>query len=1193
MLQSQEFLIKSDSFKGKKYFSKKIIRNDHIRITLLLIGWPLLNRISIGWQVILAFSLVIIMSTITTLVFKFNSIQGYSYFQDILKLRMGVLDASSNALIGIQKSLAGLRGYLLFRDGVSVELRKEAWVQIQESLRELETLSGSWDHPDRVIRLKELGEKLAEFQSFQTEMMSLPEEEVQNALNLLKHEAAPHARSATKILDEMLAEQRRLLDKEMKLAEKLTFDLRNLLWLLLSLNIFLGLIIAFYISWRVRSSLNAASNAANDISEGGFDTPINFAGSIEILQLSDSLRSMRDIIRNREWLVSQQISFLKTISGADKIFLLGECILEQCFDKTSASIGAFFYLEEGELKPVAALSQEKKLSHDELNIMSNLANQAIRTKKIVHNRNLSHECFTIRTTLSSDIAYESIMIPIFYNNSGIGLIELAAAKEFSELELDFLQGITDSVGIAINLCLSTEQTVSLLDEIKKQSQELEQTNIELERSASELELQQQELEQSNRALEESQSKLEEERRNLEEINVQLARSQRELKLSAEQANTANKYKTEFLANMSHEFRTPLNSIMLLSTLLADNQDNNLTEIQIKNAMTIHNAGRDLLRLINNILDLSKVEAGELEIIRNPVTVQVILKEIDQMFRTQVESKGLRFSTNADPELPEMITTDQKRVEQIIRNFVSNSLKFTETGCIEISAFRDSSGQFVVFEVKDSGIGIPENRLGLIFEAFKQIDGTLTRKAAGTGLGLSISKALALRLNGKINVTSIEGVGSIFTLSLPMDEGENSNVKNAVAPFTETKRDDARVMWQMQQGALVLIIEDDPVFADAVKQKCEKRHYVVKLAISASQGREMIKNLKPSVVILDINLPDGSGLELLHDLKTDKHTRDIPVHVMSAENHEKSSLQQGAHSFIEKPATQSGLEDALDRVGLISAREAKNVLIVEDDEDQLRHLSSLVKKCHAVPSEARSVEGALKAMENHHYDCMILDLNLTDGTGFDLVKLMRRNRREVDVPVIIYTSKGLTPEEEKQLESFSRTVVLKRSNSDKRLIREVGLFLHSVEAKNISRQNPRKRKVLIGNEVLHGKRVLVVDDDNRNVYSLSMTLASWGMQSVEANNGKEALEILSARSDIDIVLMDIMMPVMNGFDAIKQIKQNTAIREIPVIALTAKAMKKDREDCLASGANDYVTKPIDPSILHSVLRVWLSGEKGVA
>nr|MBA3452365.1 response regulator [Deltaproteobacteria bacterium] len=766
-------------------------------------------------------------------------------------------------------------------------------------------------------------------------------------------------------------------------------------------------------------------------------------------------------------------------------------------------------------------------------------------------------------------------------------------------------------------------------ELQNRQQELHETNRRLEQQAERLQAsqemlrqQQEELQQTNEELEEKAVQLSDQKAEVEKKNKQVELARQELEEKAEQLALTSKYKSQFLANMSHELRTPLNSLLILSRQLADNIEGNLTDKQIRYADTIRQAGTDLMTLINEILDLAKIESGTMAVDIGQVRFGNLRDYVDQTFRQVAEEKGLQFQVELDAELPGSIDTDDMRLRQVLRNLLSNAMKFTERGRVALRVFR-AAPDVIGFAVTDTGIGIPKDKQRLIFEAFQQADGSTSRKYGGTGLGLAISREIAGLLGGDLRVDSTPGTGSTFTLFLPTvykvqarEARERQQQRVAAAaqsvidaaqlsgeaavtetihipkempaispvPLTRTVADDYA---ELEPGdRVLLVIEDDVTFATTLLEMGRSSGFKGVVATSGAQALELARTVKPDAVTLDLRLPDIDGWVLLDRLKHDPSTRHIPVHVISGLDEERRSLQNGALGFLQKPVTVESLQSGLGDIKEFVEKRVKSLLVVEDDPVQQQAITDLIGDGDVQTTSVSSAEGALQSLQEKNYDCVVMDLRLPGMSGFELIERIKADPRHRRLPVIVYTGRELTDEDKGRLHGLAQTVIIKDVTTMERLLDETALFLHRVEANLPERKQRVLRRLAKSDPQLAERNVLVVDDDLRNIFALTSLLEGHKMHVQYAENGRRALAKLEENPNIDVVLMDIMMPEMDGYEALRKIREKAQWKDLPVIALTAKAMKGDREKCLEAGASDYITKPVDADQLLSLLRVWL-------
>jgi CheY-like chemotaxis protein len=777
------------------------------------------------------------------------------------------------------------------------------------------------------------------------------------------------------------------------------------------------------------------------------------------------------------------------------------------------------------------------------------------------------------------------------------VIELASLGSFTESHLVFLDQLTSNIGIVLNSIEATMQTEGLL----QQSQTL----------AGELQTQQAELQQTNEQLAQKAQQLAEQNVEVERKNQEIEQARRALEEKAAELALTSKYKSEFLANMSHELRTPLNSILILGQQLSENPEGNLSVRQVEFARTIHGAGTDLLNLISDILDLSKIESGTVTVDAEDVYFANLLDMVTRTFKHEAEARGLSFEVQVEARLGRTIHTDAKRLQQVLKNLLSNAFKFTADGGVRLTVSSAGGGWtgehpvlsqaplVVAFEVSDTGIGIPTEKQRIIFEAFQQADASTSRKYGGTGLGLAISRELANLLGGEIQLRSTPGVGSTFTLYLPTRYGGPSQVAPTVvdqprsrpalaARPTETPveiiPDDRASIADGDQT--LLIVEDDPHYARILVDLARDHGFKVLLAMRGDEALTLARQFHPAAVSLDVFLPDMLGWTVLSQLKQDAATRHIPVQLVTLDEDRQHGLARGAFSFVTKPTSRDGLAAALDRIRTFTAPRRRRLLVVEDNELERLSIQELLGHDDIDILTAETGAQALDMLGMQEFDCVVLDLRLPDMSGFEVIDRISGQDRWRDLPVIVFTGRELSPEEEVQLHAFARSVVVKGVESPERLLDETALFLHRV----IGELPPAKQQMLDrlhrSDEALVGKTVLVVDDDVRNIFALSSVLERRGMNVLTAATGREAIGTLERTPDVAIALMDIMMPEMDGYETIQAIRENPSLRRLPIIALTAKAMKGDREKCLEAGASDYLAKPVNTEQLLSSLRMWL-------
>jgi CheY-like chemotaxis protein/signal transduction histidine kinase len=793
------------------------------------------------------------------------------------------------------------------------------------------------------------------------------------------------------------------------------------------------------------------------------------------------------------------------------------------------------------------------------------------------------------------------VLPVLFEGRVKAVIELASLNHFTNSQLAFLDQLTAGIGIVLNSIEATMQTEGLLS----QSQQL----------AAELQTRQNELQTTNEQLGQKAQQLAEQNVEVERKNQEIDQARRAVEEKAAELALTSKYKSEFLANMSHELRTPLNSILILGQQLAENPDGNLSGRQVEFARTIHGAGTDLLNLISDILDLSKIESGTVTVEAEEIFFPTLLDMVGRTFRHEAESRGLAFEIKVDPRLGRSIQTDAKRLQQVLKNLLSNAFKFTAKGTVQLSVTEVAGGWtpdhpvlsqapiVAAFEVSDTGIGIPLEKQRIIFEAFQQADASTSRKYGGTGLGLAISRELATLLGGEIHLRSTPMVGSTFTLYLPMRYAGPAIATRALEvpgtpailgpphPIVSVSERAMDVIADDRhhvspQDASLLIVEDDPGYARILIDVARDNGFKVLLAMRGEDALALARQFHPTAISLDVFLPDMLGWTVLNQLKQDPDTRHIPVQVFTLDEDRQNGLARGAFSFVSKPTSSDGLRAAIDRIKQYAVPRRKRLLVVEDNPVERMGIEELLAHDDIDIITADSGEAALVALTRESCDCVVLDLRLPDMSGFDVLDRISQNEKWRDLPVVVFTGRELSADEELQLHTLARSVIVKGVESPERLLDETALFLHRVVAHLPAGKQQMLDRLHRSDEALIGKTVLVVDDDVRNIFALSSVLERRGMQVVTAATGRDAITTLESTPGLAIALMDIMMPEMDGYEMIREIRQNPSLRRLPIIALTAKAMKGDREKCLEAGASDYLAKPVDTEQLLSALRLWL-------
>jgi HAMP domain-containing protein/CheY-like chemotaxis protein/signal transduction histidine kinase len=1023
---------------------------------------------------------------------------------------------------------------------------------------------------------------------------------------------------------------------------------------------------------NLTTQVRAIAEVATAVTRGDLTRQITIEAQGEIEELRRNLNQMianlrETTERNREqdWLKTNVAKFTRMMQGQKDVQTVSRQIMSEVTPLVGAQYGAFYMQDAEEGSPLLRLiaSYAYKARKHVANRFApgeGLVGQSALEKQPILLTNVPDDYVQITSGLGSAPPRNIIVVPILFEGTVKAVIELGSFNTFSQIHQLFLDQLSESIGVVLNVIQANMRTEELLvqsqnltqelqnqsKELQVQQEELERSNMELKSQAESLKAseellrqQQEELQQVNEELEEKASLLAEQNKKVEQKNKEVESARVALEEKAQQLAVSSKYKSEFLANMSHELRTPLNSLLILAKLLSDNKEGNLNEKQAEYAQTIFTSGTDLLNLINDVLDLSKVEAGKLDVHPTEIPIVEISEFADRTFRPLAEQKGLTFRIDTTPDVPPAIYTDGHRLQQVLKNLLSNALKFTQEGSVSLTMRRaekgrrfatrtlDAAADVIAFAVSDTGIGIAKDKQQLIFEAFQQADGSTSRKFGGTGLGLSISREITRLLGGEIRVESSPGKGSTFTLflpakyegggqapgarvqgssSVPSRGGGETRAEPAESRESVAVMDPAEVLpsrperspqslaspvaddrGEIQPGdRSVLIVENDPNFARILLNMAREKDFKGIIALDGEAAIDLAHAYHPDAVTLDIDLPGMDGWAVLDRLKHHPDTRHIPVHVISGIAKRQRGLKAGAIAYLEKPVSKEALDEAFGRIQTFLEERVRRLLVVEDDETQRNAIIELVGAEDVTITAVANADDALRELSSTHYDCMVLDLGLQDMSGFDLLEQVKSEPAMSTIPIIIYTGKELSPAEETRLRRYAETIIVKDVKSPERLLDETALFLHRVEAKLPDQKRRMLEQLHTADSIFAGKKVLIVDDDVRNIFSLTSMLEDHGMQVTFVENGRDAIAALEADPSVDLVLMDIMMPEMDGYETTQAIRQDSRFKSLPIIALTAKAMKGDREKTIAAGASDYITKPVDAEQLLSLMRVWL-------
>jgi CheY-like chemotaxis protein/signal transduction histidine kinase/CHASE3 domain sensor protein len=1058
----------------------------------------------------------------------------------------------------------GVRGFVIAGEEKFLEPFRNANVQLFEHIDKVQELTV--DNPDQQKNIEALNEQLRAHIGYLNRLIETRKTDPDKAFQIV---ASGEGKQMTDAIRKKVADaqgvEKNLLEERQKANAA---DARNftIVFILLILVIVIVLIAVYII---IRLNLRALKRA-----------------EIET--------------ENKNWLLTGNDELNITIQGDKEVKVLATDMISMIATYLKAQIGAIYLLDDEHLRLVGAYAFDQSATAGSKKIGEGIVGQAALDKKPLLLNDIPSDYIKVNSGLGETKPKALIAFPFTHSGAIKGVIEIASMHPFRDLDLKFLNLVSENIGIAFNSSESRTRLVELLEETQVQSEELQSQQEELRQVNEELEEQSQNLKQQQEELQMTNEELEEQTQTLEAKNREVEAARNDIEQKTKQLEISSRYKSEFLANMSHELRTPLNSLLILSKDLSENKKNNLNADQVESAEIIYRSGHELLNLINEVLDLSKIEAGKMVVNIERVALQSFADHLLRDFRHQADKKSLKLSATLAPDLPQSIRTDEQRLNQIMKNLLSNALKFTEKGGVSISIQRYHTDRIAI-SVTDTGIGVPEDKQLAIFEAFQQADGGTSRKYGGTGLGLSISRELARLLQAEIKLSSKVGQGSVFTVILPLELKRTTDSslpppRHEQAPPPQSSPlhsgfvnypalpDDRELI--KPEDKIVLVIEDDLQFAGILLKLARDKGFRCLSAATGEDGVLLARRFMPSAILLDIDLPGMSGHHVLSELKNDPSVRHIPVHIVSVNERSIEPIKAGAIEYLVKPVAKKDLEEAFNRIEGFVSRKMKNLLIVEDDANSRKAMRKLIGNGDVKCFEAATGEEALNLYETHHIDCIVLDIGLPDINGFELIYRLERIAERAVPPIIIYTGKELSREENEELHKYAESIIIKGVRSEERLLDETALFLH----RTIGNLPESKRNIISSlydkEAVFNGKKILLVDDDMRNIFALSKILKERGMNVLKAENGKAALDVLSTQSGIELVLMDIMMPEMDGYEAMQHIRAQPQFRNLPVIALTAKAMKEDKQKCIDAGASDYITKPVDVERLLTLMRVWL-------
>ena len=1097
-----------------------------------------------------------------------------------------VIKTSTDLLQLMTDAETGMRGYAATNENVFLDPYKAALPGINSDLERLRNLLQ--DYPVQVKRVDSLTSYVSAQLNFlkenvDTRLVKGLDFMVQSGMLL----------SGKHNMDEIRMLNDHLIDSENKLLaarkENSAASSKNVLVIIISGSVTF-LIIILILFFYIQSTFVKQKKIENEIKIANAE--------LETVLAENTAKN---------WLLTGTGLLNEKIQGQQSEKELAENILTEICSYTKALTGTFYLFshdtETLDLHAAYAFNDPGALKKS-VKLNEGWLGQAAKNKKPAIIKGKVNDKLSLVSSLIYQDLTETFIVPFFFDKELKGVMEIAFYNELEKNNSEYILNVADDIGIAVNTAQARTIMQDLLAQVQQQAEELEAqqeemrvTNDELLNKTELLQESEEELRSQQEELRTTNAELEEKANLLDEKNKVIEEAKRAIELKVNELETTGKYKSEFLANMSHELRTPLNSILVLAQILIENRSSNLSTDQVKYANVIFNAGNDLLTLINDILDLSKIESGKLEIQNETVKIVDILADMDMLFAEIAVSKKIKYTGSISKDLPGNILTDKLRVEQDLKNLLSNAFKFTpENGSVAINVNSGTDNNTANFSIKDSGIGIPEDKQKIIFEAFQQADGSTSRKYGGTGLGLSISRELVIMLGGEITLISKPGNGSEFTLTIPLTPVAALPQTESVTTTEEFKQDtgllkDAiETVIRDKKEPLVVIVEDDKNFANILHDYAREHGFKSITINDGTKAIEIVKENRPDAIILDIMLPGKDGWQILKELKHDKETMHIPVHLMSASDAATNRVRlEGAIGFLKKPIDTGTLDKLFDDIMLQSGAKFKQILIIEDNKVQSQALNELMLSQGITVHQAYDGESAFKMLQENEYQCVILDLNLPDISGLDLLDKIKAIDRFKSLPVIINTAMQLDKTTLSRLMNYANAMVVKSNKSADRLIDEVNLFLNKVRAtdkKSNELVRTKSKTITGGISALKGKKILIVDDDIRNIFALSSALQNFDMFVEIANDGQEAINKLEEITNIDMVLLDTMMPVMDGYEAARYIRQQSKWAKLPIIALTAKAMMNDREKCIEAGANDYITKPVDMDRLISLMQLWL-------
>lgn len=1205
-------------------------------------------RFTIGLKIMIGYFILLVClgASILILENRISSMQSEIHF--IVDHDIEVHDVTNKIEKNVLDMETGQRGYALTGEEkylIPYDSARSAWESDYAELYELIT-----DNPSQQEELKLIRDNIKEWIETAGQPAIILKKQNLNEELLAFFAADPGKQIVDQLrlqLDEFRNTEKQLTKSRIAELDQKNVEFKTALYIAWYILIFLSIVLSLFISKSIVHPVKQVISAISDIASTESSQKsrrLHVITKDEIRDLAEATNRLLERHENVNWLQTSIGEVAVSYQGVSELSDLSHATITQLAHLLEASYGVF-YLRSGNhlVKTSSYAAYGPEAGKEEFRLGEGLVGQAALEKRVIMLDSIPENHVKVVSGLGDSSPRHLIIFPVEYEGEVEGVIEFASLHPFTTLHQQLVDDARDIIGASIHSVLSQMEIKRLLEdsqvmseelqvqteELKTQSEELisqqnklKAYNNSLKSSEERLQLQQEELAQNNLELLERTEQVETHMRKIEEIKEQVEKQNYVLEHQAVDLINASKYKSEFLANMSHELRTPLNSLLILSEILMNNKEGNLTAKQVDFSRTIHSSGNDLLRLIDDILDLSKVEAGQMKVEMEPVFLEDIKESMQRSFGHVALKKQIEFQITMDEQLPDTIFTDSHRLQQILKNLLSNAIKFTSKGSVTLHLSVANQGipplqqseqnKMITFAVKDTGIGIAREKRETIFEAFQQADGSTSRKYGGTGLGLAISKELASLIGGYIEFESVEGEGSTFNLYVPellsidrdvslevavsdtLASNNNAGNKNLLAPNIEIAdpellcdgvvKDDRH---QIESGdRVILIIEDDENFAEIMLDIARSRRFKGIVALQGDQGLALAHAYKPDAIMLDIQIPVLDGWTVLERIKQHPELRHIPVHIISVVDESKQGLTMGAMAYLKKPVNKDQIEDALSQIESFISQDLKRLLIIEDDDVLRESMVELIKHDDVAITAVSTGAEALRVLDREHFDCMVMDLGLTDISGFDLLDQIRCNPKLNQLPIIIYTGKELDRREEVELKKYAESIIVKNVKSQERLFDETALFLHRVEANLPEDRRKILRKLYNNEDALEGKRILLIEDDIRNIFSLVSILESYHLNVTFAENGREALELLEQDPNFDLILTDIMMPEMDGYETMMAIRSMPEFESIPIIALTAKAMKEDRRRCIEAGASDYISKPIDVEKLLSLLKVWL-------